>query len=135
MEKKVRFARFMKLEEVEKMTCREEFIRIRPFFDRVGGKIFKILNEEDDTVIISVDDELKKIEKTFISEILEYDRSEVLSALKKKKKVCKCHTSIHGDCDDTCPFYGEVDGNEKCKLVELPIDWTIVDEEIWRAIR
>lgn len=130
MEKKVRFAKIM-----EPVAREEGVISITLLLKTIGGKIFKILDEGRDTVTISVDSELREIDKTFISEILEYDRSEVLSALKILKKVCRCHTALGGGCDDTCPFYGEADSDKNCKLLDPPLDWVIVDEEIWRPIR
>lgn len=134
MEKKVRFARFMKPEEVEEIIREGGAISTTPLLDVIGGKIFKILDEGRYTVTISIDDECQEIDKAFISEILEYDRSEVLSALEVLKQVCRCHTTRSGDCDDTCPFYRE-DRDRNCRLLELPLDWVIVNEEIWRPIR
>lgn len=134
MEKKVRFARFMKPEKVKEIRRLEGAIFTTPLLDVIGGKIFKILDEGRYTVTISIDDECQEIDKTLISEILEYDRSEVLSALEVLKQVCKCHTTRSGDCDDTCPFYEEA-CDRNCKLLELPSDWVIVNEEIWRPIR
>lgn len=131
MEKKVRFAKIM---EPVKVVREEGVISITPLLKTIGGKIFKILDEGRDTVTISVDSEPREIDKTFISETLEYDKNEVISALKVLKKVCKCYTTMTGVCEDTCPFYdGSRDGN--CKLLDLPSDWVIVDEEIWRPIR
>lgn len=134
MEKKIKFVRFMEPEKAE-YVARKEFIPLMPFSDRIGGKIFKILDEGYDTVTISVDGELKKIDNTFINEIIEYDKNEILSALKTLRKVCRCHTTISGGCDNRCPFYGETENDENCKLLDVPSDWEIVDEEVWRPIR
>lgn len=135
MEKKVKFAKFIEPEKVEEIA-REVSVPITPLLRSIGGEIFKILDEGNSTVTISVDSEPREIDRVFISEILMYDKNGVVSALKLLKKVCKCHTTINGGCEDTCPFYGgEIDGSEKCKLVDPPADWVIVDEEIWRPIR
>ena len=134
MEKKVRFARFIKPEKVEEIIREGGAISTTPLLDVIGGKIFKILDEGRYTVTISIDDECQEIDKALISEIFEYDRNEVLFTLEVLKKVCRCHTTRSGDCDDTCPFYGE--GRDRnCRLLDLPSDWVIVNEEIWRPIR
>lgn len=134
MEKKVKFAKFIEPEKVEEIA-REVSVPITPLLRSIGGEIFKILDEGSSTVTISVDSEPREIDRVFISEILMYDKSEVISALKLMKKVCKCHTTINGGCEDTCPFYGETDRDGNCKLLNPPSDWVIVDEEIWRPIR
>lgn len=134
MEKKVKFAKFIEPEKIEEIA-REVPVPITPLLRSIGGEIFKILDEGSSTVTISVDSEPREIDRVFISEILMYDKNEVISALKLMKKVCKCHTTINGGCEDACPFYGDADCDGNCKLLKVPSDWVIVDEEIWRPIR
>lgn len=135
MGKRTKFIRLMAPEEA-KEVLEEEGLPIPEDINKIGGKIFKVLNVNRGTATIYVDGECREIDGRLIKEVIDYDRDEVLFALRTLKRVCKCYTSPCGVCEEECPFYFyKGDEDDCCYLSEAPEEWEIVDEEIWRPVR
>lgn len=135
MEKRTKFIRLMEPEEAKKVL-KEEGQPIPEDIDKIGGRIFKVFKTNRGTVTIYAYGEYREIDGLLINEVIDYDRDEVLFALRTLKRVCRCHTSPCGACEEECPFYFyKGSGDDCCYLSEAPEEWEIVDEEIWRPVR
>lgn len=131
MGKGTKFIRLKAPEEAEKVL-EEEGLPIPEDINKIGGRIFKVSKVNRGTATIYVDGECREIDGRLIKKVINYDRDEVLFALRTLKRVCRCYTSQCGACEEECPFYSY---QGDCCLSEAPADWEIVDEEVWRPVR
>lgn len=131
MRKRTIFIRLTKPEEAKK-ALREEGLPIPEDIDKIGGRTFKVFEENDDTITIYAYGKYRDINRALINEVIYYDRDEVLSALRTLKEACDCYISCD-ICGYKCPFYSYQ--SDACLFEVLPEDEEIVDVENWRPVR